>query len=244
MSRKPRLAFIAQTGPAGAWRPELFDSVAGRDDEAEGARLMLKSLGLLEHIEFVPVQTHQGEPIPDIDAFDAAILGGSFASVHDDHDWQQAVRRWLGQWRQAAKPLLAICGGHQQVAMLLGGTVERVPNGPETGCLPLSLTEAGKQHFLFDGFDETSEFFFGNFDRVAGPPPGSILLGHRSKVPAAALDHGGNWVSVQFHPETNVDRMATCWIDMDMTVSRSFHAIPDCSRMVGNFLRGTGIVPV
>jgi len=60
--------------------------------------------------------------------------------------------------------------------------------------------------------------------------------------PAAALDHGGNWVSVQFHPETTCDRMATCWSEIDPMQAARYNFIPGCERMIGNFIVGTGLV--
>jgi GMP synthase-like glutamine amidotransferase len=240
---KPRLAFISQFGQPGTYRTEPWARIAGRDDDTKSFGLLLESLGLLDRLEYRGIQAHRGDALPaDLDSLDAVVLGGSLASVRANHDWQQAILSWLSAWRETGKPLFGICGGHQLITLALGGTVGRVPGGPEVGCFPVTLTEAGRAHVLFDGFDETSPFFFGNFDRAEGLTPGAALLGYRERVPAAAVDHGGNWVSVQFHPEASADWMATCWIDQDAAMMDRYRYIPGCDRMVANFLVGGGVV--
>jgi GMP synthase-like glutamine amidotransferase len=157
--------------------------------------------------------------------------------VHDAHPWQRDIQTWLRAWRATGKPLLGICGGHQQMAVALGGHVGKRPEGPVVGSLPVARTQAGQNHWLFAGFTDDSPFFFGNFDHVDAPPPGALALATRPGLPYAALDYGGNWVSVQFHPETTCDRMATCWFEIDPEQSRRYRFIPDCQMMVETFLR-------
>ncbi|GAN78959.1 type 1 glutamine amidotransferase [Acidocella aminolytica] len=235
MTAKPRLAYIAQFAHPGTYDQSKWVRVLGRDDETIGFKALLDSSGLADAFEYIGVSAHQGEAI-SLD-YDVAVLGGSFASVTDDYPWQREIQKWLTAWRRTRKPLMGICGGHQQMSVNLGGHVGKIPEGPVVGSLPVDRTEAGRRHFLFQGFSDHAPFFFGNFEHVDNAPPGSITLAMRHGLPHAALDYGGGWVSVQFHPETTCDRMATCWAELDPEQSRRYSFIPDCQRMVENFLR-------
>ena len=235
MNPKPRLAYIAQFAHPGSYQKANWVRVLGGDDETIAFAALLEASGLADRFEYIGVRAHEGEEI-SLD-YDMAVLGGSFASVHDGYEWQREIQKWLTAWRVTGKPLLGICGGHQQMSVVLGGRVSRRPEGPVVGSLPVTRTEAGRGHFLFEGFTGESPFFFGNFDHVDIPSPGAVTLATRPGLPHAALDHGGNWVSVQFHPETTCDRMATCWLEIDQEQSRRYSFIPQCQGMVENFLR-------
>ena len=240
---RPTLVFISQFADPGTYDKSLWRRVQGEDDETVPFGTMLDALGVTPAVAFRPIRAHEGEPLPDnLGAVDAIVLGGSFGSVHDGHPWQQAIARFLLAWRATGKPLLGICGGHQLMTTVLGGRVERSPHGPEVGSLPVARTAAGAAHPLFDGFDDASCFYFGNSDRVVEPSPGATVLATRPNLPAAALDHGGAWLSVQFHPETTCDRMATCWAELDPARGSAYRFIPGCERMILNFVRRAGLL--
>lgn len=242
MTRKT-LLFISQFAEPGSYRKSTWRRLHGGDDETIALEALLDSIGVLDGIDYRGVKAHEGEGLPeDLDQVDGVILGGSFASVSDNYPWQIEIAAWLRAWRDTGKPLMGICGGHQLASTVLGGRVEKTPTGPEVGSLPLEITDAGRQHFLFRGFDDASPFFFGNADRVIDIPVGTTVLATRPNLPAAALDHGGKWVSVQFHPESTCDRMATCWAEVDPAQGAAYTFIPGCERMIGNFLTGTGLV--
>jgi hypothetical protein len=56
------------------------------------------------------------------------------------------------------------------------------------------------------------------------------------------LDHGGNWLSVQCHPELTADVFAAYWAGSDPSKAELYTPILLCERMVKNFLVGTGIL--
>jgi len=237
------LLYISQFAEPGSYDKSTWRRIYGGDDETIAIEALLDQIGALDAVDYRGIKAHEGEALPaDLDAIDGVILGGSFASVSDNYAWQREIAAWLGRWRQTGKPLMGICGGHQLMSTMLGGRVEKTPSGPEVGSLPLTLTEQGRSHYLFDGFDDSSPFFFGNFDRVIEVPEGTTVLATRPNLPAAALDHGGNWVSVQFHPETTCDRMATCWAEINPAQSARYSFIPGCERMIANFISGTGLL--
>jgi len=241
MTRKT-LLFISQFAEPGSYSKSTWRRIHGGDDETVMIEALLDHIGVLDRLDYIGIKAHEAEPLPaDLDAIDGVILGGSFASVSDDYAWQQQIGAWLKRWRATGKPLMGICGGHQLMSSILGGRVEKIPAGPEVGSLAVTRTEAGRGHYLFEGFDDASPFFFGNSDRVIEPTEGTMVLATRPNLPAAALDHGGNWVSVQFHPEMTCDRMATCWAEIDPAQSARYSYIPGCERMVGNFIGANGL---
>ena len=186
---------------------------------------------------------HRGEALPDPAEADAVILGGSIDSVHDGPEWQHRTRDFLRAWRATGKPWLGICGGHQMGSQLEGGVVEVNPHGSTAGSYPLTRSAAGAGHFLFDGFAPDQAFHFSNYDRVAVPPPGATVLASRPGLPAAALDHGGNWYSVQFHPEATGDLFSTVYARRDPAKVANYRPLPFTERLLLNFLTGTGVLP-
>ncbi|MFG1345181.1 type 1 glutamine amidotransferase [Xanthobacter autotrophicus DSM 431] len=240
---RPTLLFISQFAQPGTYNKALWRRVQGEDDETVPILALMDALAVTPAVNVRTIRAHEGERLPDdLGGIDAVILGGSFASVADDYPWQRAIARFLAAWRATGKPLLGICGGHQIMTTVLGGRVERSPHGPEFGSLPVTPTTAGAAHPLFEGFEDGALFHFGNFDRVVEPSAGSVVLATRPNLPAAALDHGGAWVSVQFHPEITCDRMATCWAELDPSKAAAYRFIPGCERMILNFIRSAGLL--
>lgn len=239
-----RVLFVSMIGAPGRYDPAVFADQPGGDDEAHWVFLQLRELGLADRIAYRGVFVCRREALPDPRAADAVILGGSYHSVHDDLDWQHATRRWLARYRETGRPLLGICGGHQMVAAMAGAPVRPLPGGrPLAGTLPVDLSAAGKGHFLFEGYGAEPEFHFANEEHVAERPEGATVLASRPGLPCAALDHGGGWYSVQFHPEATAAAMADSWRPTHPEFARSYRPLNGGNRLLRNFLRGTGIVP-
>jgi GMP synthase-like glutamine amidotransferase len=244
MTRRPAVLFISQLGLKGGDDARIFCRLPGGDDETVWVRQCLSSLGLDARIDYRGVRVDRGEALPAVEQIDAVILGGSIASVHDDEDWQIRTKDFLRAWRATGRPWFGICGGHQLASVLEGGTVEVNPHGATAGSYPVTRTAAGERHFLFDGFAPDAAFHFSNGDRVDQPPPGAVVLATRPGLPAAALDHGGNWYSVQFHPEATADLFGIVWSRRDPAKVANYRLLPGTERMLLNFLTGTGVLSV
>ena len=234
-----RVLFISMIGEPGRYDPRIYADQPGGDDEAHWVFRQLDALGLGQRIDYRGVYVCRGEALPEPDTADAVILGGSYHSVHDDLDWQHATRSWLDRYRDTANPLLAICGGHQMIAQAAGAAVESIPGGASAGTLPVQLTATGRGHFLFAGYTDAPEYHFANSEYVAAPPAGAVVLATRNDDPAAALDHGGNWYSVQFHPEATHDSMAASWRPKHPDRAARYRPVEDGNRLLKNFLEGT-----
>lgn len=237
-----RVLFVSMIGQPGRYDASIYEGLPGGDDEVHWVFLQLRALGLADKIEYHGVFVCRGEALPAADEADAVILGGSYHSVHDNLDWQHATRDWLREYRAYGGPLLGICGGHQMISELAGAPVRHIPTGQLAATLPVTLTEAGRGHFLFAGYEDTPEFHFANEEHVAALPHDSTILATRPELPCAALDHGGNWYSTQFHPEATADSMIVSWKPTHPEFSTNYHPLENGSLLLKNFLEGTGIV--
>lgn len=122
----------------------------------------------------------------------AVVLSGGPRSVY------QADAPGLPPWvLDAGKPILGICYGHQLLAKLLGGWVERGEG--EYGRTMLRVRE---RDVLFDGWEELEVVWMSHRDRVKSLPEGFKVLASTEKTEVAAFRHPSKPVyGVQFHPE-------------------------------------------
>jgi len=241
--RRPSLLFVSMIGEPGRYDPAIFADVEGGDDEVFWFRSMLRKNGLLDAISFTGVHVTRGEALPKAEGFDAIIVGGSYHSVHDNRPWQGMLKDWLNGPRARQTPVLGICGGHQLMATMDGADVDTISGGPMASTQGISLTDAGRAHFLFDGLPDSPAFHFGNYECVKNPPADYTVLAADDRMPAMALDHGGNWFSVQFHPEADDKAFAASWGDEEEgDFSDKYVPTPDAPRIFWNFLTGTGVL--
>jgi GMP synthase-like glutamine amidotransferase len=237
-----RVLFVSMIGQPGRYDASIYSQLPGGDNEVHWFFLQLRALGLADKIEYHGVFVCRGEALPAADEADAVILGGSYHSVHDDLAWQHATRDWLREYRSVGGPLLGICGGHQMIADIEGAPVDYIAGGEMAGTMPVSLTVAGRAHFLFAGYPSEPEFHFANEEHVTALPAGATILGTRPELPCAALDHGGNWLSTQFHPEATAESMATSWRPTRPEFMKNYRPLKNGNLILKNFLEGTGVV--
>lgn len=219
-----------------------FDGIEGGGDVSVWFENRLKELGLSQAVHLRSVHVFEGEALPEPESADAVVLGGSYRSIYEGLPWQSEVMAWLESYRGTGRPLLGICGGHQMVSMLGGARVEPFEDGPLVGSLPVTLSEAGRRHFLFDGFPDRPEFHFGNSDHVLAAPEDSVVLASSGGLEVDALDFGGQWVTVQFHPEASHELIAREFVQTHPDFVARFHPVPDAPKVVVNFLKGTGVI--
>lgn len=245
---RPRLLFLAQMGAPGRYDPALFADEPGGDNEILWFRLTLERAGVLDALDYAGRRICYGEALPDLDGPDrpdAVVIGGSFHSVHDNLPWQRAAIDWLRAARAMGTdgpPVLGICGGHQLMARALDAGVAKVPTGTVARTAPVTLTEAGHGHFLFEGLNAPPAFHFGNEEHVPIPPPGTTVLASLPEMPVVALDCGGGWCSVQFHPEAQADAFARGWRYSHPEFMGNYHHVPQTEFLIRNFLTGTGVL--
>jgi GMP synthase-like glutamine amidotransferase len=241
--RKPRLAFLGQMGQPGRYDPATFARVEGGDDERIWFDRTLERAGIRHAVEYDGRRVCHGDPLPPLSgegAPDAVVIGGSFHSVHDGHPWQRDLIEWLQAARERgdrAPPVFGICGGHQLMALALGAPVDMLPGGTLAATHPVTLTDAGRGHPLFADMPDPPAFHFGNEEQVSVPPEGAEVLARLPGMPIAALDYGGGWYSVQFHPEAPADDFAEGWRTSHPEYMKNYTEVPEAPLIFRNFLR-------
>lgn len=142
------------------------------------------------------IDIYEGEPMPEIGAFDGFVLSGAAEGVYDDTPWMAPLRDLIRAVRDARKPMLGICFGHQIMADTLGGRAEKV--GPPV---------VGVRRFVVDGVRVPAHVW--HQDQVTEKPPGAQVIAQSDYCPFAGLEYDFPALSVQFHPEYSADYMGT-----------------------------------
>jgi GMP synthase-like glutamine amidotransferase len=240
---KPRLLYISMMGTPDIYNPDDYADLPDTGDDCLWVSCRLREWGVLDGLTYESVCITRGDKLPEPEGVDAVIVGGSYHSVNENQPWQEDLKVWLGQWREAGKPALGICGGHQIMCQMQGETVARRPGGVKAASATVDLTEEGSRHPLFSGFEERPSFHFGNSEHVLEAPDGSVILAHDDESKVLALDHGQNWLSVQFHPEITHDvMMRGSLIENTPEDVSNFRPLPQSSRMLVNFVNIAGLL--
>ncbi len=171
----------------------------------------LASAGL--HLEVDELD--HGDPIPDLERFDALIVMGGPMDVwqEDIHPWlvaeKDAIRHWVGDLE---RPFLGVCLGHQLLAASMGGEVGPMDT-PEIGVTDILLTEDGLTDPLLGTLPHTVPALQWHHAAVVSPPPGGVVLASNPHCPIQAARVGPNAWGVQFHIEASAPEVAL-WADV------------------------------
>jgi GMP synthase (glutamine-hydrolysing) len=141
-----------------------------------------------------------------------AVITGSALNVYSR---ETAVLRQVELVKavfEAGLPTFGSCWGLQVGVTAAGGTVVRNPRGREFGFgRRITLTQAGRDHAMFQGKPEVFEAPTVHVDTVESLPPNSTALAHNDMGLQAAeirLPGGATFWGVQYHPEYSVAEIA------------------------------------
>jgi len=160
-----------------------------------------------DKVEWDAVNLHLGEPIPNLNDYDALWVMGGPMDVWDIEEcpWlveeKAAIREWVSV---LGKPYLGLCLGHQLLADALGGTCGPQKT-PEIGVLEIELTEEGKVDPLFQGTANKQWCLQWHSVRVAQAPEGAVILAKSDVCSVQAMRIGSNAWSMQYHVEIEPD---------------------------------------
>ncbi len=160
-----------------------------------------------DKVEWDAVNLHLGEPIPNLNDYDALWVMGGPMDVWDIEEcpWLVAEKAAIREWVSVlGKPYLGLCLGHQLLADALGGTCGPQKT-PEIGVLEIELTEEGKVDPLFQGTANKQQCLQWHSVRVAQAPEGAIILAKSDVCSVQAMRIGSNAWSMQYHVEIEPD---------------------------------------
>lgn len=129
-----------------------------------------------------------GATLPEPAGFDGYVISGSDKGVYDETPWMARLRAFLQAAREAGKPLLGICFGHQIMADAFGGKAEKVGD-------PV----VGVRWFDIEGARLPAHVW--HQDQVTKVPSGARVIARADYCPTAGLAYDFAALSVQFHPE-------------------------------------------
>ncbi len=147
----------------------------------------VRNLGV--YAEVAPSET----PAAQLTGRKGIIISGGPASVHDPGS--PTIDPAL---LHTGTPILGICYGHQLMAHLLGGRVEKGRHG-EYGFANLQIDSSDS---VLAGIAAPQQVWMSHFDTVAAAPAGFDVLASTETCSIAAIaDPVRNLFAVQFHPE-------------------------------------------
>ncbi len=140
-----------------------------------------------------------GEQPEQSDECDAWIISGSAHCVHDDFDWLDQLKGFVSQLLSERGKTIGVCFGHQLIAELLGGEVEKARVG---WCV-------GATSYFDQATDQNGErevrLIASHEDQVVRMPEGARLTLSAASCPIAGFAVEDHVITVQGHPEFTPD---------------------------------------
>jgi len=149
-------------------------------------------------VEVVPYAAAEGQLPDSIDECDAWMTSPSRSSVLDDLPWIDALGEFIVDAVERERAFVGICFGHQLLARVLGGRVERAPTGWGVGVKEYEVLEERwwmtppAQHLALVASHE---------DQVVELPRDGVLLASADYCPIAAFEIGERCIALQPHIE-------------------------------------------
>ena len=124
------------------------------------------------------------------EAADAWLVTGSRHGAYEDHPFIAPLEVLIRAIRDAGRPMVGVCFGHQVIAQALGGRVEKWRGG----------WSIGRQDYEIEGLGPTALYGW-HQDQVTEVPEGARVVGVTPACRVAALAYGSRIWTIQPHPE-------------------------------------------
>ncbi|WP_165855108.1 glutamine amidotransferase-related protein [Marinobacter sp. JSM 1782161] len=136
------------------------------------------------------------------DTCDAWIITGSKANVYEKTPWMAQLKELILAIYGTGRPMVGICFGHQIIAEAFGADVNKYPGGWGVGLHSYALNRA------VPGLDPNARRFqlsAMHQDQVLSKPDNAEVVAASAFCPFAALQYDDRILTLQAHPEFNVD---------------------------------------
>lgn len=163
-------------------------------------------------VEWDVVELNEGQPIPNLDGYDALwVMGGSMDVWEvESYPWLMAEKAAIYEAvKDRSMPFLGCCLGHQLLADALGGECSKMTQ-PEIGVFDVDLTAEGQADPFFTGLNPVREVLQWHRVEVTKIPSGGIVLARSPACAVQALRLGKYAYGIQFHIEMT-DTMVEEW---------------------------------
>lgn len=149
------------------------------------------------------IRAYAGEPLPDLDAFDALVVFGGEQNARDDekHPYLPELASLMRRFGDSAKAVLGICLGSQLLARAYGGE-NLIGAAPEFGWRSIGRTEAGRRDPVLSAMPDRFLSFQWHDDTFT-LPQGSAHLAENEAARHQAFRLGRAAYGFQFHFEAN-----------------------------------------
>lgn len=138
-----------------------------------------------------------GEFPEDIQAFDGAMITGSPASVHDDEAWVGQLFDLIREMDAKEVPVFGACFGHQAIALALGGSVGRNPEGWVHG---FAMTDS-VGNLPFGTRPAQVGLYASHIEQVMELPEGAEVVASGPDCKVGGYLKGRHIFTTQYHPE-------------------------------------------
>jgi len=151
-------------------------------------------------IRFTDFNAYLGELPNSVDECDVWLVNGSPAGAYEDIEWIHKLGDFIKQLNVAKKPTFGICFGHQLMAQVLGGKVERSDKGWGLGISHNDVIDDAD--YMLPKAQSIDVMVF-HQDQVTELPKGSQVLASSDFCPNYMVQYNDHMLSIQGHPEFN-----------------------------------------
>jgi GMP synthase (glutamine-hydrolysing) len=198
-------------------KPFLFLGIRAEDLAAdEEYAAMLRCTGLDEpQLRRVRLEQEALET-PDLDDWSGIILGGGPFQASDPEDKKSdaqlraeaSLSALLDQVVPRDFPFFGACYGVGTLGRHEGAVVDRTYAEPIGGIF-VELTPEGRRDPLFSAVDSPFGAYVGHKEAIGLLPPHAVALATSAACPVQAFRIGTRVYATQFHPELDLDGLAT-----------------------------------
>lgn len=194
-------------------KPFLIIQLRPEDEAADSELRAILQYGQLREGDAVRARVEaSGLPDIELDDYAAIIVGGSPFDVSTPEDEKAAIQKQLEaefmhlfeRLVGADFPFLGACSGNGLLGKFCGARISTKYAEP-VGGVDVTLTEAGKNDPLLEGFPETFRVLLGHKEACDDVPPGTVLLARSAACPVQMFRLKNNIYATQFHPEGDLE---------------------------------------